>query len=251
MAFYTGKTTTAKAVFKGLVFLFLIVIMILVRKNLCMTPQELALRCISANHGLDNWDPQEMCALLTFLLILLGLAYTGESILDIVVAAWENKASGAQPGARPAQPGAQPAQPDDDKKKTGGLSKEAVIAIGVAIAVVLVGGVGIAIYKNWKVPGSKKNEGVRDMVTRGAAEVKEDFKNKRFKGILKEAGQTLRTDFERNPAAAPPVVPPGQPAQQASQASQASQAPQQEPPEPPETAIVQAGANAGNRCILM
>ena len=167
MAFYTEKTTTAKAVLKVLVIFFLLIILLVVRKNLCMTPQELALRCISAQHGLNNWDPQELCALITFLLLLLGLSYTGESILDVVVAAWENQASGAQPGA---QPGAQ----SDDAKKKGGFPTATVIGIGAAVVGVLAIGVGIAIYTNWKVPGNEV--GLRDEIGRGINQVNEDWK---------------------------------------------------------------------------
>ena len=137
MAFYTAKTTTAKSIFKALIIMFIIMILVVVRKNLCMTPQDLALRCISANHGLNNWDPMEVCALLSFLTVLLGLSYAGESILDIVVAAWEREKE--QGGAEA-----------PDEKKTGGLPAEAIVGIVAGVVVLLVGGVGFAIYGNRK-----------------------------------------------------------------------------------------------------
>ena len=133
MAFYTPKTTAAKSIFKALSLVLIVLILVVVRRNLCMTPQDLALRCISGNHGLNNWDPMEVCALLTFLTALLGLSYAGEGVLDIVVAAWDKQAQGGKDN-------------QDDQGGASGLSTGAIVGIVAGVVVLIAAGIATALW---------------------------------------------------------------------------------------------------------
>ena len=138
MAFYTPKTTAAKAILKVVILVHIVLILLIVRRNLCMTPQQLALRCMTASEGLNNMDPMEVCALLTFLTVLTGLAYSAESVLDIVVSAWDSQKTEKETTVAAAA-----------TTKTG-IPIELIIGISAGVVALIIAGVAIAIYYNIK-----------------------------------------------------------------------------------------------------